>query len=193
MLQDLSSRFQQYLSTVVLTGDVYFGLAAPPFSPKTAVETIDRCPNFKATVAAPRSENLLFIGNLSPEYCDSNLRDLCEVYGPVVRSFVVRNDSTGTSKGYGFVEYLSASDATIAKASLASKQLNGRSIRVDWAASDVLSIDAIHSRTLFIDRLPRSFADGELLRKCCQIDNTDLDFCQVRATVALHSGRYRVT
>lgn len=46
----------------------------------------------------------LFVGNLSPETTEQNLRDAFSEFGAIVSVKVIIDPQTGVSKGFGFVE-----------------------------------------------------------------------------------------
>ena len=93
-------------------------------------------------------------------------------FGPIERIFLVRSLFTGESKGYGFVDYINRESASLAKQQLmstGSKYVGGRILRVNFAEPNLLTYDDLHSKTLFVDRLPRDFTNGEVLRELfCQ-------------------------
>ncbi|KAJ7563159.1 hypothetical protein O6H91_03G098500 [Diphasiastrum complanatum] len=101
-----------------------------------------------------RSDSLLFIGNLTPEIDDAQLRSMFEPHGTVERAFVLRN-SKGQTKGYGFVEYSLKSQASVAKIALGNINMDGRVLRVEW--SDCRKVADMFSTVLFIDRIPKDF------------------------------------
>jgi len=65
----------------------------------------------------------LFVGNLSFETTDEELRALFEAFGPVESASVVIDKRSGRSKGYGFVLMVESKDAA------RSLELNGREIK----------------------------------------------------------------
>jgi len=78
--------------------------------------------------------NRLFVGGLSWDVTDDSLRKAFEEIGPVTSSRVVTDRETGRSRGFGFVEYNDRRDAEDAKEKLNGTDLDGRSIRVDFAS-----------------------------------------------------------
>lgn len=105
----------------------------------------------------------------APSIDDKLLRELFVEFGPVHRAFVVRSRATSESEGYGFVEFACPGQATVAKTALAAKIIEDRSIRVDWviASTPPQSVAQLRSRTLFIDKLPRSFVNMEAIEGLC--------------------------
>ena len=111
---------------------------------------------------------LLFVGNLPFEFTKEEFRELMSPFGPIERLFLVHSEQTGKSKGYGFVEYLNRDCASQAKQALmasGSKYVGGRILRIDFAETNLISYDDLHSKTLFVDRLPRNFTSGEKLEE----------------------------
>lgn len=47
----------------------------------------------------------LFVGNLSPETTEQNLRDIFTEFGNIVSLKIIIDPQTGLPKGFGFVEY----------------------------------------------------------------------------------------
>ena len=98
----------------------------------------DRSGEFFRTRDGPddRRRNLatrLFVGGLSWDTSDESLRAFFEQVGGVQSAEVAKDRYTGRSKGFGFVEMESDSDAQKAKQELNGKELDGRSVSVDEA------------------------------------------------------------
>jgi RNA recognition motif-containing protein len=75
----------------------------------------------------------LFVGSLPWAVNDDALRSTFEAHGKVVSAKVITDRQTGRSRGFGFVEMESESDASQAIQALNGSQLNGRSIIVSEA------------------------------------------------------------
>ncbi len=75
----------------------------------------------------------LYVGNLSYEVNDDELREAFEGFGQVASATVVKDRYTGQSKGFGFVEMPTDSEARAAITGMNGKDLKGRPIRVDEA------------------------------------------------------------
>jgi RNA recognition motif-containing protein len=74
----------------------------------------------------------IYVGNLSPDVTKEELRREFMAFGEVI-SVVIMNDKyigSGQTRGYGFVEMPSVSEAEAAIASLNGKRLRGRVIDV---------------------------------------------------------------
>ena len=127
-------------------------------------------------------DSLLFVGNLSTSYTCHDLLRLFQPHGDILRCFVVISLSTGLSKGYGFVEFSSRDEAAEAKLQLATKVVGQRSLRVDFADNGMQTCDDLHSKTLFVDRLPKGFVDDDILRDKFSMYGI-VNFCQVSRTL----------
>ena len=75
----------------------------------------------------------LYVGNLSYETSDTQLRDLFTPFGEPDSARVITDRSTGRSKGFGFVEFSSDAQAQAAISALNGKQVNGRPLTVNEA------------------------------------------------------------
>jgi len=78
-------------------------------------------------------ENRLFIGNLAYSITDRDLSDEFGAYGQVQSAKVMSDRETGRSKGFGFVEMATASEAQAAISALNGKDLGGRALVVNVA------------------------------------------------------------
>ena len=74
----------------------------------------------------------MFVGNLSFQTTESDVRSAFEQYGTVESVAIITDRDTGRSKGFGFVE-MSEEDANKAMAGLSGSQLNGRALTVNEA------------------------------------------------------------
>ncbi len=75
----------------------------------------------------------IFVGNLSFNTDEDELRQLFEVYGQVDRVSIMTDRDTGRSRGFGFVEMASNEDGEKAIAALNGTQVGGRTINVNEA------------------------------------------------------------
>ena len=75
----------------------------------------------------------IFVGNLSFNTNEDELRQLFEAYGQVERVSILTDRDTGRSRGFGFVEMASNEDGEKAIAALNGSQLSGRTINVNEA------------------------------------------------------------
>jgi RNA recognition motif-containing protein len=77
----------------------------------------------------------LFVGSLPWSISDEELKATFEKHGTVVSAKIVTDRNTSRSRGFGFVEMESASDAKNAIKALNNSELNGRNIVVNEAKS----------------------------------------------------------
>lgn len=75
----------------------------------------------------------IFVGNLSFNTNEDELRQLFEAYGQVDRVSILTDRDTGRSRGFGFVEMANNEDGEKAIAALNGSQLSGRTINVNEA------------------------------------------------------------
>ncbi len=75
----------------------------------------------------------IYVGNLSFEVTDDDLRQLFAAYGEVESANVIKDRFSGESRGFGFVEMPAKKDADAAIAALNGTDLKGRSITVNEA------------------------------------------------------------
>ena len=75
----------------------------------------------------------LFVGNLSFEITDLDLKDLFSEQGEVLSAKVVSDRRSGRSRGFGFVEMNSEQEAEQAIETLNKKEVHGRQINVSFA------------------------------------------------------------
>lgn len=75
----------------------------------------------------------LYVGNLGYDVGDSELEALFASHGTVESADVIIDRSTGRSKGFGFVQMGSDSEASAAIEALDGKDFGGRQIKVNEA------------------------------------------------------------
>jgi RNA recognition motif-containing protein len=75
----------------------------------------------------------LFVGSLSFNVNQDQLKELFESAGTVVSAVVITDRDTNRSKGFGFVEMETEQEATAAINSLNGKEVDGRTIIVNIA------------------------------------------------------------
>ena len=75
----------------------------------------------------------LFVGNLSFETRDADLKELFAKAGTCVSAAIVMDRATARSRGFGFVEMGSDEEARRAVAELNGSQIHGRAINVSEA------------------------------------------------------------
>ena len=75
----------------------------------------------------------IYVGNLSFDTGESDLRAAFEAHGTVDSVAVVSDKYTGRSRGFGFIEMNNDEEAKAAMAELNEKELDGRKLNVNEA------------------------------------------------------------
>lgn len=75
----------------------------------------------------------IFVGNLSFNTSEDELRQVFEAYGQVDRVSILTDRETGRSRGFAFVEMSNTEEGEKAIAGLNGTQLGGRTINVNEA------------------------------------------------------------
>lgn len=75
----------------------------------------------------------LFVGNMSFQTTESELRDLFAPFGQVTRVHMAMDRETGRARGFAFVEMPNDEEAAKAMAGLDGKELGGRNLKVNEA------------------------------------------------------------
>ncbi len=77
--------------------------------------------------------NKIYVGNISFEATNETLSTQFEQYGTVKSTKIITDRDTGRSKGFGFVEMSSASEASEAISNLDGTMFEGRQLKVNEA------------------------------------------------------------
>ena len=77
--------------------------------------------------------NKLYVGGLPYSVTDGKLEEMFQAHGTVASAKVISDKFTGQSRGFGFVEMSSGSEAQQAINNLNGTQLGGRSLVVNEA------------------------------------------------------------
>jgi RNA recognition motif-containing protein len=75
----------------------------------------------------------IYVGNLSYEISEEDLQKAFSEFGEVVSVKIIKDQYSGRSKGFGFVEMPDRIEANTAIADLNNKELKGRRINVNMA------------------------------------------------------------
>jgi RNA recognition motif-containing protein len=75
----------------------------------------------------------IYVGNLSNNVTEENLRQAFEAFGQVSSATIVKDKYSGQSRGFGFVEMLEQSQAQAAIQNLNGKELLGQQMNVNEA------------------------------------------------------------
>src|SRR5512145_597775 len=90
------------------------------------------------TITPLREENMnnkLYVGGLPYSVTDGQLQEIFAAHGTVESARVISDKFTGQSRGFGFVEMSSGSEAQQTINSLNGTQLEGRTLTVNEAKS----------------------------------------------------------
>ncbi|CAN6327609.1 unnamed protein product [Urochloa humidicola] len=83
--------------------------------------------------AARLMSSKLFVGGLAWGTDDQSLKQAFSNYGEVIEARVITDRETGRSRGFGFVSFSNDDEAKDALAKMDGQQLDGRSVRVNFA------------------------------------------------------------
>jgi RNA recognition motif-containing protein len=75
----------------------------------------------------------IYVGNLSFEMSEDDLRQAFEPFGRVTSVSIIRDKYSGQSRGFGFVEMAAKSEGQAAIDGLKGKELKGRALNVNEA------------------------------------------------------------
>ena len=75
----------------------------------------------------------IYVGNLSYDVTEADLRHAFEPFGVVASVNIIQDKVSGQSKGFGFVEMSSTTEAQAAITGLNGQELNGRTLNVNEA------------------------------------------------------------
>jgi RNA recognition motif-containing protein len=75
----------------------------------------------------------IFVGNLSRRVTPDALQQLFETFGQVASIEIIKDKFSGESKGFGFVEMASKTEADAAMSGLNGRELDGKSLTVNEA------------------------------------------------------------
>ena len=75
----------------------------------------------------------LFVGNMSFQTTEADLRGLFEPFGQVTRIHIVNDRETGQPRGFAFVEMANDEEAAKAMSEMNGKEVAGRALRVNEA------------------------------------------------------------
>jgi len=109
-----------------------------------------------AAAANCRCSRVVYVGNIAFHAAEKEVRDACELIGPVRSLRLGADPATGRSRGYAFVEYPDDETARSACRNLHGHLLRGRQLRVGLAGhrrrrgdhEPVGLQDAIHAASL---------------------------------------------
>jgi len=95
-------------------------------------KTNDRANKYGDKRSAPA--NTLFLGNLSFDCTNEGIQEIFAEYGTITRVSLPTDRETGSLKGFGYVDFTTTEEATAALEALNGQDVEGRAIRIDYAA-----------------------------------------------------------
>ncbi|XP_024068958.2 ribonucleoprotein PTB-binding 2 isoform X3 [Terrapene carolina triunguis] len=137
------------------------------------------------------TDALLCVTNLPTSFSLQEFEELVCAYGNVERCFLVYNEVTGHSKGYGFVEYMKKDSAAKARMELLGKQLGENTLFAQWMDVNQLTTDLVHSKCLCVDKLPNDYTDSEELMQMFSFKYKPV-FCQFAEDEGCYIGGFAV-
>ena len=75
----------------------------------------------------------IYVGGLSYDATEADLREAFEAFGAVASVNIIKDQFSGQSRGFGFVEMPTASEAQAAISGLNGQELRGRTLNVNEA------------------------------------------------------------
>ncbi|MDG5813558.1 RNA-binding protein [Chitinispirillales bacterium ANBcel5] len=75
----------------------------------------------------------IYVGNLSYESTEDEVRSLFQEYGDVSNVSLIKDKFTGRAKGFGFVEMPNNEEAAQAVEALSNQEVKGRKLTVNEA------------------------------------------------------------
>ena len=75
----------------------------------------------------------IYVGNLSYDVSEEDLKETFESFGEIESVKIIKDNYSGRSKGFGFIEMPNNADAQSAINGLNDKELKGRTLNVNTA------------------------------------------------------------
>ena len=75
----------------------------------------------------------IYVGNLARTTVEDELRQAFEAFGAVTKVSIIKDNYSGDSRGFGFVELANDTEAQAAITGLNGHELNGRELNVNQA------------------------------------------------------------
>lgn len=75
----------------------------------------------------------IYVGNLSYDVTEEELKQAFDAFGQVESAKIIKDNYSGRSKGFGFVEMPDTTEAQSAINGLNGKDLKGRTVKVNQA------------------------------------------------------------
>jgi RNA recognition motif-containing protein len=103
------------------------------FSDDLKPDSRERSPSHQSIILQSIMNNKLFVGNLSFDVTENDLKDLFAQHGSVVEVNLVLDRATGRSRGFAFVTLATDEAAQAAIQALSGYSLQGRALTVNVA------------------------------------------------------------
>jgi RNA recognition motif-containing protein len=132
----------------------------------------------QVSVCVGSSEQWICVARLPPSLSEESFRSLVAAYGRVRAAFLMVNERSGRSKGYGLVRFQSQEAAATARQLLEGRQLDGFSLQADWLSSTHIAFRQLHSKCLYVDHLPPDYRDMAQYRKVFSVVRNP-PYCQI--------------
>lgn len=91
----------------------------------------------------------IYVGNISREANDTDLQNLFSSFGTVTSVKIIRDNFTGQSKGFGFIEMPGSTEAQKAVNELNNRDLKGRKLVVNEARPKTENTGGSSNRSRF--------------------------------------------
>jgi RNA recognition motif-containing protein len=75
----------------------------------------------------------IYVGNLSYNISEEDLRQAFEVFGQIASVSIIKDNFSGQSKGFGFIEMPVKEEAESAISGMKGKEMKGRTLNVSEA------------------------------------------------------------
>ncbi|TVU45493.1 hypothetical protein EJB05_04982, partial [Eragrostis curvula] len=121
-----------------------------------------------AATATCRCCRVVYVGNIPFHAAEKELRDACELIGPILSLRLATDPATGKRRGYAFVEYADDETARSACRNLDGHFLRGRNLRVGLAGRE-----GPRGRRLRGDHEPVGMEDA--VHAACLVSGTPLE------------------
>jgi len=120
------------IAIAVVVGFVV-GLITGRSSQKKGGQVRKAKPVSSRSTANKKAISNIYVGNLSPEVSEKDLRETFEVFGKVQTATIIKDRSKGGHKRFAFVEMLEADESKAAIKALDGRDLKGRTLKVKEA------------------------------------------------------------
>ncbi|XP_059151866.1 ribonucleoprotein PTB-binding 1-like isoform X2 [Physella acuta] len=133
------------------------------------------------TVKLGYSNQLICIAHIPCSYTDAQFLNMCQKYGAVEYSYIMRSEETGDSKGYGFVEFAAdIEQAKLIKSEFDWKVIEGQTLHADFVEESCQTWERLQSRCLLITNMAEDFVDVSRLREMFGAVTSPV-YCQIIA------------